>query len=728
MMPRRALRALGCSSLSLILASALAACASRVAPPEAPMSVRRGDDAFRREDYETALNQYRGYTDSVGQGEYTPRALFKSALSSYRLGRYAATLSTLDDLSRRYPDATWVQVQALRGDTQRDLGKPQLALQAWDSGWSVANDVDKPKLKNRIRSVLPELNSNQLIEARQAAEEDEVKEVILAEIQSRYPDLAPSVIDPKHQKKVAEANGEAPARTLSEQVGRWVGSAPTPVAAPAAPAVASAAPAGAPAPAAPQAGSAAPAKGDLYAENTLMGTFQRSFADSSAKPAVAAAKAPAAPPAPKASAAEAPAAESKKAAVAKSAPAVAAPAVKAEAPARPSGLERLAKIDAGQDFNVDLDATPPPAPAPVEAPLVAAAPAAQPIAALAPIDAAPVEPKAPLSEDGPKVGCVLPLSGANRDLGEHVLRGLRLVFGDAAGRLVVRDSGSNDTVGARLVRALAEDDEVVMGIVAPGAGGAKAAAQAAIEKRFPILVLSDDAGVTGENVFQIRSAGGQSRADAIRSAVEFVARQQGMQTLGILRSDSADSLDVAKAFQAELGRGPAKVVASAAYDASTVPATVATLASWQREKSVQAVIVANDAVQVAALARAAQQQAPELWLIAVHEWPAVGGRASGFHAIAFAGSNSANASAAFLERYQTAYGVAPDARDAQAFDAATIAEAVLRRSVSQRSEVASTLDQVGSLEGAVGGLNVSRKGVRREATVLRVGGAAADEG
>src|SRR5262249_33569754 len=96
------------------LALVLAACGPKVvAPPEAPMSVRRGDQAFRYEEYEAAIESYRTYLDTVERGDYTARVFYKAALAQYRLGRYRDTLLTLDELSQRYPKGHWVQVDAL---------------------------------------------------------------------------------------------------------------------------------------------------------------------------------------------------------------------------------------------------------------------------------------------------------------------------------------------------------------------------------------------------------------------------------------------------------------------------------------------------------------------------------------------------------------------------------------------------------------------------------------
>jgi tetratricopeptide (TPR) repeat protein len=127
------------------------ACSPRVtAPPEPPSAVHRGDEAFHYQDYGSAIASYRIYLDQVDQGPYTARTFYKSALAHYRLGQYDKALTTLDELSQRYPNRQWVQAEALRGDIQRAMGHPAMALQAWDAAWKISGDSDTPALRQRI--------------------------------------------------------------------------------------------------------------------------------------------------------------------------------------------------------------------------------------------------------------------------------------------------------------------------------------------------------------------------------------------------------------------------------------------------------------------------------------------------------------------------------------------------------------------------------------------------
>ncbi len=166
MIPRSSAGVLRSVALAIGVATVIGACSTHTIPPEPPMSVRRGDEAFRYRSYESAIGDYRAYLDETEYGPYTARVFYKCALAAYRLGRYHFTLELLDELKKRYPNRDWVQVDALRGDTEHALGNNMQALQAWDAGWKIANDGDRQKLRERIVVVARNLNSMELARAR----------------------------------------------------------------------------------------------------------------------------------------------------------------------------------------------------------------------------------------------------------------------------------------------------------------------------------------------------------------------------------------------------------------------------------------------------------------------------------------------------------------------------------------------------------------------------------
>ncbi len=172
----------------------VAACGPKIkAPPEAPLAVRRGDEAYRYRDYDTAIKAYRAHVDLIDRDEYTARALYKEALSEFQLGQYDNTLVALDDLQRRYPDARWVQVDALRGDAEKALGQPVAAIAAWDEAWSSAAETDRPKLRIRIVTVARAMSEAELAAAKKAVTTTGVSELLQEQSAKRK---APSLDEP----------------------------------------------------------------------------------------------------------------------------------------------------------------------------------------------------------------------------------------------------------------------------------------------------------------------------------------------------------------------------------------------------------------------------------------------------------------------------------------------------------------------------------------------------
>ncbi|HYD49150.1 MAG TPA: tetratricopeptide repeat protein, partial [Terriglobales bacterium] len=276
-MPPRASRALVRPTLALMLLLS-AACSTRVAPPEPPISVRRGDQAFRREDYDTAIAEYRTYLDSEEQGVHTPRAIYKSALASYRLGHYGAAVATLDEMTQRYPEAHWVQTEALRGDSLRELGRPVPALTAYDTAWSVASEADRPKLKLRIEAALAVMDRAQLIEAADAVDDEEVREMV-----------ASAMAQPRPQAVVAAATAPPGAGANTAFAGRPAAAAPA-VPPPAAQDREDSLWAEPPPP--PAAQLQVREDPDLQPRNTLVGAFQRLGRDDGESPQVVASAVP----------------------------------------------------------------------------------------------------------------------------------------------------------------------------------------------------------------------------------------------------------------------------------------------------------------------------------------------------------------------------------------------------------------------------------------------------
>jgi ABC-type branched-subunit amino acid transport system substrate-binding protein len=186
--------------------------------------VYRGDQAFHYQDYSSAIASYRIYLDQVDHGLYTARTFYMSALAHYRLGQYDETLTTLDELARRYPKGRWVQVDALRGDAERALGHPILALQAWDAAWNIASDTERTVLRQRILKTARPLDDVELASAERAVATQDVRELLMQQMALRE---TPAINEPlptegeelpaAEEASTARAEFGAPAASAAEE-------------------------------------------------------------------------------------------------------------------------------------------------------------------------------------------------------------------------------------------------------------------------------------------------------------------------------------------------------------------------------------------------------------------------------------------------------------------------------------------------------------------------------
>jgi ABC-type branched-subunit amino acid transport system substrate-binding protein len=114
--------------------------------------------------------------------------------------------------------------------------------------------------------------------------------------------------------------------------------------------------------------------------------------------------------------------------------------------------------------------------------------AGEPVA-LEPVGAPPAEPVVVYSA-GAKVACVLPLTGADRTVGEAMLRGIRLVFGDGNPQVIFRDTGSDPEFARSLFAELGGDADVLLTIAPAPSGEARALAGSAERAAVPLLLVS----------------------------------------------------------------------------------------------------------------------------------------------------------------------------------------------------------------------------------------------
>jgi tetratricopeptide (TPR) repeat protein len=103
---------------------------------------------------------------------------------------------------------------------------------------------------------------------------------------------------------------------------------------------------------------------------------------------------------------------------------------------------------------------------------------------------------------GTRVACLLPLTGPDRERGQQALSGLRQAFANDAHTLLVRDTGGDPDLAARLADALASDVTVIA-IIGPVQDGTVAAVAPVAERtQMPTVLLSTDPGLAGAYVLE----------------------------------------------------------------------------------------------------------------------------------------------------------------------------------------------------------------------------------
>lgn len=484
MFPRR--RAISFAVLGVLTASlALSACRPKItAPSEPPLAIRLGDDAFRLQDYEAAIEDYGVYIDSVERGEYTPLAFYQTALCWYRLEQYEQCLDVLDELDRRYQNDHWVQVDALRGDALYKLDRRSAALIAWDEGWRVAEPEERPELRRRIVTVLREMDEDELVETREVVRSPDVVALVehhLAIKQGRP--VAP--LPPATGERDSAVAMAAPAGKNTTSTEATLESEPAPRAGASAEVVAERADA-----VSEEADEVARLSDEL--DNTGGEVFEAIDDTKQAEDQIRDVE---------------------------RSNATYAPLLKVEIPEPPfvdrpvpEPKKRLQLApQAGEPPVVVPEAAAPPAAVPQGEPVPhAAAPGATieeetvgtkvDIASAPPVALEPTEPGAAVAAEesaavavpasGARVACILPLTGADRAEGERLLRSIRLVFGSGSDQIVFRDSGSDAAVARQLIAELSSEPDVLIAIAPATAQDARSLAASAERAAVPLLLVS----------------------------------------------------------------------------------------------------------------------------------------------------------------------------------------------------------------------------------------------
>ena len=321
----------------------------------------------------------------------------------------------------------------------------------------------------------------------------------------------------------------------------------------------------------------------------------------------------------------------------------------------------------------------------------------------------------------PKVGVLLPLSGAAQALGERSLRSLNLVFDTPGEQLVVMDTESNPQTAARKFAELRGDPNVVA-IIGPAHDDEVAAVgPLAYAAQIPTLLLSQHDGMERGAVLQV----GATRSQLIDTLLGYATGNARLRHYGLLYPDNDQGRETAARFRTAAERRGATIVGTDPYSPATRALSAGMLKRWRDSKDLQAVFVADDATTAHAVARILQQDMPDVPLLGIQGWESLADRdgeaVNGvlFSSPFYSGSPRPETQA-FIERFAQAYGQTPDSVEAQAYDAALLAGNAIEAGARSRREVLQTLWSHGPIDGTTGTLTVTTDGLQRELVVLRV--------
>jgi branched-chain amino acid transport system substrate-binding protein len=338
------------------------------------------------------------------------------------------------------------------------------------------------------------------------------------------------------------------------------------------------------------------------------------------------------------------------------------------------------------------------------------------------------------------IGCALPLSGPESQVGWRVLRGVLIAARafDEGGpgfplAVAVRDTGGTPEGAQRAVADLVEKEGVVA-IVGPVTSrespGAATAAQA---RRVPIVTLTqrEDVLKTGDFIFRaILTPRDEAQAVAL-----YAANVLHLSRLGVLYPDEPFGRDLARAFSEAAASSNAKVIRASTYKRpADLPNAMDRVLDQHPGATtpprVEGIFVPDtaEAARVVA-ARLGLAGAKDVWLLGTSLWNTpeslVGGMLEGaVLAAAFTTESRRATTHAFVSEYRRTFGEDPEAFAAQAYDVTVLLLDLLREEPGAgRERIRWRLQNASLYDGAAGTIRFEgQRDAHRGSFVLGVRG------
>jgi ABC-type branched-subunit amino acid transport system substrate-binding protein len=323
----------------------------------------------------------------------------------------------------------------------------------------------------------------------------------------------------------------------------------------------------------------------------------------------------------------------------------------------------------------------------------------------------------------PRIAALLPLSGQYATYGQRSLNGIKLALGTQAGALQVRDSKGEPQVARAALDELIADPNIIAVIGPLRSKTAEAIAPRAERAGLPMVVLSQQEGVTGRWVIQPAMTSERQATELAEYAIA-----QGLRRVAILYPNDPYGIALSSAFRQQIDRRGGTVVGSVVYEPTQKEFSVELLSvdKWIKGDGLQAVFIPDFAPTALPLATQLRRAHPGVVLLGSNGWndpAALGPVAADLDGAVFVdgffASSQRRATQDFVAAYRAAYNSAPEILEAQAYDAAALVGRALQSGARSRAQMGAAL-QSSRIEGAAGTVAMSPQGVQRQLFLLRL--------
>jgi branched-chain amino acid transport system substrate-binding protein len=360
------------------------------------------------------------------------------------------------------------------------------------------------------------------------------------------------------------------------------------------------------------------------------------------------------------------------------------------------------------------------------------APSQQQPAAQLPAPAQPgANPTTPGVQQQAKVALLLPLSGQNAGAGRGLMQAAEMGVFDSAGddfSLVVRDSAAATGPGGAVSSAMQEGVGLVLGPVFSTEAPAAAMASGGL---VPVISFSNDRSAAKPGVFVL----GLAPQAQVERVVQYAAGQQ-VKRFAILYPNSPYGTVVRQAYQDSVVKAGGQIAALQAYDpnATDLVSIIQSLADSYKTSGFDALMIPEGGQRLRAIAGmlpgfgipvagpgGGPTPAGAVRLLGTSLWNDPNLAREQTLAGGWFATTPPDRWSNFVQRYQSVYGSAPDARAGVVYDAVTLAVALAKSKPGGDFSLSRLTDPSG-FSGVTGLFRLNADGtVSRGLSVLEIG-------